>query len=94
MASLELPISLESALDLTPSLILAIFESMLRSRLSISSETRKSRTRPARIEAMKIFLGVLGDDVLGVEAGLGNLDPMRLADGFPEETCRVAGILC
>ncbi len=43
---------------------------------------------------MKIFLGVLGDDVLGVTAGIDLIDPVRLADGMPEETTRVAQLFC
>ncbi|KAI5118696.1 hypothetical protein M0805_003352 [Coniferiporia weirii] len=94
LTSLEIPLILESPLDLTPSLILAIFESMLKTRLPISPETRRSATHPARVAAMKIFIGVLEDDVLGVEIGLGEIDPRRLAEGRRDEVVLVAQVLC
>ena len=91
---LDIPITLYDPLELTPFLILAIFESMLRTRLPIPQETRRSATRAARIDAMKVFLGVLEDDVLGVEVGLDELDPRRLADGEEEEVVYVGEVLC
>ncbi|KLO06631.1 hypothetical protein SCHPADRAFT_683354 [Schizopora paradoxa] len=94
IAGLALPLALESTLDLTPSLILGIFESILRTRLAIPPEIRKSTKRDARIDCMKIFLGILGDDVLGIAAGIDRIDPVRLADGMPEETTRVAQLFC
>lgn len=51
-------------------------------------------TRASRIEAMKVFLGVLEDDVLGVDVGLEELDPRRLADGEEEEVVYVGEVLC
>ncbi|EJC98090.1 uncharacterized protein FOMMEDRAFT_149498 [Fomitiporia mediterranea MF3/22] len=94
LTSLEISLVLQTIQDLTPPLILMIFESMLRTRLPISKETRKSATYPARVEAMKIFIGVLADDVLGIDVGLGELDPRRLAEGRREEVLRVAEVLC
>ncbi|THH04991.1 hypothetical protein EW145_g5117 [Phellinidium pouzarii] len=43
---------------------------------------------------MKIFLGVLEDDVLGVDVGLEEVDPRRLANGEREEVAYVAEVLC
>lgn len=94
ITGLALPLTLESTLDLTPSLILGIFESILRTRLAIPPEARKSNTRNVRIDSMKIFLGILGDDVLGITAGIDRIDPVRLADGMPEETTRIAQLFC
>ncbi|KAH8114449.1 hypothetical protein DFH11DRAFT_218131 [Phellopilus nigrolimitatus] len=94
LTGLGIPIALKNPFDLTPSLILATFESMLRTRLPVSAETRKSATYPARVEAMKIFIGVLEDDVLGVDVGLEEIDPRRLAEGQHEEVVYVAEILC
>ncbi|KAL5482677.1 hypothetical protein ACEPAI_9271 [Sanghuangporus weigelae] len=94
LASLELPLVLQCPLELTPSDILVILESMLRMKLPISSETRKCKTHAARVEAMKIFIGVLEDDVLGVDVGLGDIDPRRLAEGRRKELLRVVETLC
>ncbi|KAL5520070.1 hypothetical protein ACEPAG_1730 [Sanghuangporus baumii] len=94
LASLEIPLVLQCPLELTPSDILVVLESMLRMKLPISSETRKCKTHAARVEAMKIFIGVLEDDVLGVDVGLGDIDPRRLAEGRRNETLRVTQTLC
>lgn len=94
LESLDIPIELESVLDLTPLLILAIFESILRMRLPISAETRRAATRSARVEIMKIFLGVLEDDIIGFNIGLAEIDPRRLADGKKDEVFYVAKVLC
>lgn len=48
---------LEAVQDLTPSLILAILESMLRARLPIPQATRDARDKSSKVDAMKIFLG-------------------------------------
>lgn len=76
---LSIPIILQSSLDLTPSLLVAMLESLLRERLPLSTEARQSRTRAGRTEAMKWFLGILGDDVLGQDLGM--IDPRMLAEG-------------
>lgn len=43
--SLDIPIELESVLDLTPTLLLAILESTLSSRLPLSSKLRAADSR-------------------------------------------------
>ncbi|KZV95263.1 hypothetical protein EXIGLDRAFT_735563 [Exidia glandulosa HHB12029] len=86
-------IRLEAPHDLTPSLILALLESMLRARLPIPQTTREARTKGARIDAMKIFLGVLEADVLQEEIGLSEVDPRRLANGEWEEVVCVGRVL-
>lgn len=42
---------------------------------------------------MKVFLGVLGDDVIGVDIGLAEVDPRRLAYGEWDETIFVGRVL-
>ncbi|KAH7099967.1 hypothetical protein BKA62DRAFT_620632 [Auriculariales sp. MPI-PUGE-AT-0066] len=86
-------IIVESPEDLTPSLLLAILESMLRARLPISRETREARTRSAKVEAMKIFLGTIEADILREEVGLAQLDPRALADGNWNEVVFVSHVL-
>ncbi|KAI0304288.1 hypothetical protein B0F90DRAFT_1625659 [Multifurca ochricompacta] len=91
---LSLPFVLDTPLDLTPSLLLAILESLLQSRLPISSSIRESRSDVAKIQAMKIFLGVLETDVLSEDVGLSDIDPRRLAAGEWEEVVFIAQLLC
>lgn len=91
---LRLPFVLDTPLDLTPSLLLAILESLLQSRLPLSSSIRESRSDAAKIQAMKIFLGVLETDVVNEDIGLSDIDPRRLAAGEWEEVVFIAKLLC
>lgn len=91
---LRLPFVLDTPLDLTPSLLLAILESLLQSRLPLSSSVRESRSDAAKIQAMKIFLGVLETDVVNEDIGLSDIDPRRLAAGEWEEVVFIAKLLC
>lgn len=91
---LRLPFVLDTPLDLTPSLLLAILESLLQSRLPVSSSIRESRSDAAKIQAMKIFLGVLETDVVNEDIGLSDIDPRRLAAGEWEEVIFIAKLLC
>ena len=92
--NLGLPFVLDTPLDLTPSLLLAILESLLQSRLPISASIRESRSDAAKVQAMKIFLGVLETDVLNEDVGLSDIDPRRLAAGEWEEVVFIAKLLC
>ncbi|KAF9240167.1 hypothetical protein BU15DRAFT_45947 [Melanogaster broomeanus] len=97
LASLDLPFTLDDPTDLTPSLLLAILESLIDARLPIPQTVRVSRTREAKARAMLVLLGVLECDVLhgwADEIGLGQVDPERLADGGWEETIFVGELLC
>ncbi|TFK52678.1 hypothetical protein OE88DRAFT_1436621 [Heliocybe sulcata] len=94
LAALHLPFILVSPSDLIPSLLLAILESILRSRLPIPADIRESRTSSDKIQAMKIFLGVLESDIIGENVGLSDMDPRRLAAGEHEEVVFVAEVLC
>jgi hypothetical protein len=89
-----LPFVLDTPLDLTPSLLLAILESLLQTRLPISASIRESRSDAAKVQAMKIFLGVLETDVLNEDIGLSDIDPRRLASGEWEEVIFIAKLLC
>jgi hypothetical protein len=91
---LGLPFVLDTPLDLTPSLLLAILESLLQSRLPVSSSIRESRSDAAKVQAMKIFLGVLEADIINEDIGLSDIDPRRLAAGEWEEVVFVAKLLC
>ncbi|EPQ54409.1 hypothetical protein GLOTRDRAFT_139004 [Gloeophyllum trabeum ATCC 11539] len=94
LASLDLPFTLESPEELIPSLLLAILESILRTRLPIAANIRESRTLADKVQAMKIFLGVLENDIIGVDVGLSDMDPRKLAVGEHEEVVFVGELLC
>ena len=99
LASLHLPIPLMSPTDLTPRLLIAILESLTGMRLPITynnqNELKDSkRTRAEKVQAMKIFLGVLETDFLQMDVGISDLDPRRLADGEWEEVLYIAEVLC
>lgn len=90
LRTLSIPITLASTQELTPTLLIAILESTLRQRLPLTPQARACTTRRGRLEAMKVFLGVLLDDLLVLDV---DVDPQRLADGMPEETTLVARLL-
>ncbi|KAI0662186.1 hypothetical protein C8Q70DRAFT_890025, partial [Cubamyces menziesii] len=92
---MKLPFPLESPFDLTPSLLLGILESILEDRLPIPPAVRASRDFASKVQAMKIFLGVFENDVLGggVDVGLSDVDPRRLAAGNEDEVIFVGELL-
>ncbi|KAH9889957.1 hypothetical protein C8Q73DRAFT_145814 [Cubamyces lactineus] len=92
---MKLPFPLESPFDLTPSLLLGILESTLEARLPIPPAVRASRDFTSKVQAMKIFLGVFENDVLGggVDVGLSDVDPRRLAAGDEDEVIFVGELL-
>lgn len=59
-----------------------------------SSRNQSNMETINRIQSMKLFLGVLEHDVLGMDAGLSDVDPRRLARGEWEEVVYVAEVLC
>ena len=94
LASLHLPIPLMSPTDLTPRLLIAILESLTGMRLPITYNYDSIPTHAEKIQAMKIFLGVLETDFLQMDVGISDLDPRRLADGEWEEVLYIAKLLC
>lgn len=94
LVSLHLPLTLESPDDLIPSLLVAILECLLRSRLDIPPELRQARDFASKVQAMKIFLGVLENDIIGQDVGLSDVDPRRLACGEWDECVFVGELLC
>ena len=64
LANLHLHFVLETPADLTPSMLLGILECILQSRLPIPPAIRESRSDSAKVEAMKVFLGVLETDII------------------------------
>lgn len=94
LAELQLTITLQTPYDLIPSLLLAILESILGVRLPISTDARESRSPSDKVQAMKIFLGVLEYDVLQMDVGLSDVDPRKLAVGEWDEVIFVGELLC
>ncbi|KAJ7788397.1 hypothetical protein B0H14DRAFT_261145 [Mycena olivaceomarginata] len=96
LASLNIPITVVSHSQLTPSLLIGILESLSSARLSIPKKHRDnlSSSNTSKVHCMKIFLGVMQSDILKQDVGIGNLDPRRLAEGADEETLYVARLLC
>lgn len=96
--NINLSIPIESPMDLTPSLLIAILESILGTRLPFDGSTVTSpqgKTEDMKkVQDMKIFLGVLEHDILGMDVGLSDVDPRRLAKGEWDEVVYVAEILC
>ncbi|KAJ7684258.1 hypothetical protein DFH06DRAFT_2664 [Mycena polygramma] len=101
LTSLEIPITVESHVQLSPALFICILESLLETRLPISQEHRdalfssnRARANTATIHCMKIFLGVLQSDILQQDVGISRLDPRALAHTEDEETIYIARLLC
>ncbi|KAL0576405.1 hypothetical protein V5O48_005594 [Marasmius crinis-equi] len=99
---LDLPLTLRSPTDLTPSLSLALLESILQQRLpGIPNDVRGCRTEEARVICVKMVLGVLQTDILaGTEEQMNDsmdltvVDPERLARGGKNEVVKIAKVLC
>ncbi|KAI0697917.1 hypothetical protein BC835DRAFT_1305066 [Cytidiella melzeri] len=89
--TLAIPVVLELPNDLTPSLLVAILESVLQDRLPISQATRGAKDIQSRVETMRIFLGVLENE-LGQD-GASKVDPRKLATGGWDETVIVGECL-
>ena len=94
LKGLRLPFVLESPSDLTPWMLLAVLECIVESRLPLSKEVRESRSDLDKVEAMKIFLGVLETDIIKMDVGLSEVDPRALARGEERETGFVGELLC
>ena len=94
LKGLRLPFVLDSPLDLTPWMLLAVLECITESRLPLSKEVRESRSDFDKVEAMKIFLGVLETDIIKMDVGLSDVDPRALARGEEHETVFVGELLC
>lgn len=93
LRKLHIPFPLDTPLDLTPSLLLAILECMLRSRLPVSDDIRASRDTQSKVQAMKVFIGVLENDIIGEDVGLGEVDPRKLAAGEWDEVVFIGQLL-
>ncbi|KAK0504410.1 hypothetical protein EDD18DRAFT_1345305 [Armillaria luteobubalina] len=105
LTALRIPIPIQSPIDLTPSLLLAILECLLSSRLPLSPSlrhaavskwpTRGAEALNARVQCMKVFLGILETDILrNDDLDLSDVNPRKLAAGEYAEVTLVAEALC
>ncbi|CAK5270122.1 unnamed protein product [Mycena citricolor] len=100
LSALDMPFTLETHEELTPSLLIRLLEALLQTRLLLPADLRHALYHGtdadghATVQCMKIFLGVLQADVLQTDVGLSALDPRKLARGGQEETLFVARLLC
>jgi hypothetical protein len=83
LSDLAIPFTLCSPTELTPSLLLAILESLLQARLPLPFSHTSNGDKA---QAVKVFLGVLESDVLRNDVGVSAIDPRRLARGEAKET--------
>lgn len=94
LTSIHIPLTLVCPTDLTPSLLMAILKCLLRRDIPIPFD----RTLPhAKIQSMKMFLGILDNDVLrvhNIDVGLSDVDPRRLANGEWDECVFIGELLC
>ncbi|KAJ2923170.1 hypothetical protein H1R20_g13925, partial [Candolleomyces eurysporus] len=94
LKALYIPIQILSPTDLTPSLLVAILESLLGQKLPIPSGSSSNGTNMLKVQKIKLFLGVLETDVLQEDVGLSKVDPRKLAAGEWAEAYFVAKVLC
>jgi hypothetical protein len=95
LQALQIPILLQSPTDLTPSLLIAILESILSTRIPLEFSPGRSLSKTnTGIQSMKVFLGVLESDIVKMDVGLSNIDPLKLANGEWEEVVCVGEVLC
>ena len=95
LISLNIPIPLISPTDLTPSLLIAVLESLLGMRIPyITHRDSSNGSKASKVQHMKVFLGVLETDILKTDVGLSEIDPRRLADGEWDEVLFIAELLC
>ncbi|KXN89002.1 hypothetical protein AN958_06464 [Leucoagaricus sp. SymC.cos] len=106
LQAIHLPFTLQSPVELTPSLLIAILESILNVRIPIAHakdeeekdcegvDGRVTPSQNSQLRTIKIFLGVLETDILQMDVGLSKLDPRLLAAGSWDEVVYVAEVLC
>lgn len=92
--NLGIPLEIEAPYELTPSLLIAMLECLLRRRLPLAQTLRGARDLHSKTQAMVVFLEELEDETLDYDAGCGDVDPARLAFGEWDEVVFVGQVLC
>jgi hypothetical protein len=80
---LHIPIFPPTLSSVSPSLLLLILESLLGHRLDLPRNLRLCETTNAEISVIKCILGVLADDLLGMDLTL--VDPLKVVAGEARE---------
>lgn len=93
LQAIDLPFVLTSPVDLTPSLLITIFESITQVPIPIAHAIDQE-DESRHIQTIKVFIGVVELDFLQLDIGLSSLDPRLLAAGAWDEVVFVAEALC
>jgi hypothetical protein len=83
LATLHIPIHPPTLSSISPSLLLLILESLLAYRLPLPKNIRACATTEDEVAVMKCILGVLADDLLGMDLTLVN--PRKVVEGKERE---------
>jgi len=83
LQNLHIPIYPPTLSSISPSLLLLTLESLLAYRLPLVKNIRLCSTKEDEVSVMKCILGVLADDVLGMDLTL--VDPRRVVEGEERE---------
>ncbi|KAG6812149.1 hypothetical protein H0H92_004148 [Tricholoma furcatifolium] len=95
LKALHIPFSLQSPIELTPSLLILILERLLSSPIPrIPYDVQRESLENLNLQNIKLFLGLLETDLLRRDVGLSKLDPRKLASGGFEECSYVGTLLC
>lgn len=81
---LHIPVFPPTLTSISPSLLLIILETLIGQPLPLSREMRLCSTPDAELSVIKCLLGVLADDLLGMEA-LTLVDPRAVLEGRERE---------
>jgi len=83
LVTLHIPIHPPTLSSVSPSLLLLILESLLAYRLPLPKNIRTCATIEDEVEVIKCILGVLADDLLGMDLTLVN--PRKVVEGKERE---------
>ncbi|RXK37415.1 hypothetical protein M231_05315 [Tremella mesenterica] len=83
LRALDIPVYPRTLSSTSPSLLLLILETLLDTRLALPDESRECKTRQDEITIVKCILGVLADDVLGIDLTI--INPIRVVQGSESE---------
>ena len=93
LQAIDLPFVLTSPVDLTPFLLITIFESITQVPIPIAHAIDQEDEN-RHIQTIKVFIGVVELDFLQSDIGLSSLDLRLLAAGAWDEVVFVAEALC
>jgi hypothetical protein len=83
LCALYIPIIPSTVSSTSPSLLLIVLETLLKYRLPLPSSIRLCATPDDELAVIKCILGVLADDILGMDLTV--IDPLRVVQGSEAE---------